>query len=112
MEDSLSDIADIIFCMEKEMRRLGLWAREPPRPEALASKQPFCYDTLAFEQWLQWVFIPRMKRILEQGLAVPQDSDIYPLAEEVFSRSSADTRALLDLIRAFDELILSRGSSE
>lgn len=118
MEDSLSDIADIIFCMEKEMRRLGLWAREPPRPEALASKQPFCYDTLAFEQWLQWlqwlqwVFIPRMKRILEQGLAVPQDSDVYPLAEEVFSRSSADTRALLDLNRAFDELILSRGSSE
>jgi len=94
------------------MRRLGLWTREPPRPEALASRQPFCYDTLAFEQWLQWVFIPRMKRILEQGLELPQDSDIRPLAEEVFSRYSADTSALLGLIRAFDELIVSRSLSE
>ena len=107
MEDSFSEIADIIFCMEEEMRRLGLWARESPRPEALASTLPFCYDTLAFEQWLQWVFIPRMKRILAQGLDLPQGSDIHPLVEEVFSQSRADTRALLDLIRAFDALIVS-----
>ena len=87
------------------MRRLGMWERDPPRPEALASTQPFCFDTLTFEQWLQWIFIPRMKRILEQGLALPRQSDIHPLAEEVFSGYSADTHALLGLIKTFDELI-------
>ncbi|WP_258876037.1 YqcC family protein, partial [Pseudomonas aeruginosa] len=30
-------------------------------PEALASPEPFCVDTLALEQWLQWIFLPRMK---------------------------------------------------
>jgi len=87
------------------MRRLDLWEHESPSPEALASDQPFCFDTLSFSQWLQWVFLPRVKRILERGGPLPAESGIWPLAEECLRGLEPDATYLLSLIRRFDDLI-------
>lgn len=91
------------------MRRLDLWEDETPSPEALASHQPFCFDTLSFSQWLQWVFLPRMKRILERGGPLPAESGIFPLAEECLRGLEPDATYLLTLIDRFDDLIAENG---
>lgn len=90
--------------IEDEMQNQGLWAVEPPSPEALASLAPFCYDTLFFHEWLQWVFIPKMTELLRAGAVPPQPCDISPLAEHSFQDLPQDTDQLLRLIETFDAL--------
>ncbi len=99
------DVADVVLAIEAEMRRIGLWESDAPSPQALASLQPFCYDTLRFDQWLQWIFLVRMRTLLEEGAALPTASDIAPLAEEFFADCEQETDRLLELIRRFDRLI-------
>ncbi|RFQ09873.1 pseudouridine synthase, partial [Pseudomonas sp. ATCC 13867] len=67
MDDRLPAIADQLLLIEREMRAIGLWGEERPSQEALSSQEPFCVDTLALEEWLQWIFLPRMKLIIETG---------------------------------------------
>ncbi len=98
-------VATLIDAIEQEMRRLGLWAQDPPPPAAMASRVPFCYDTLKFWQWLQWILVPRIRLILVDGEPLPAASAIAPLAEVEFRRLPQDTQRLLDLIREFDRLI-------
>ena len=91
--------------MEDEMRRIGLWEAQPPPAEAFSSTVPFCFDSMRFTQWLQWVFLPRTRALLEQGGAMPARSQIAPLAEEMFKQLGGDTRRLLALIGEFDRMI-------
>ena len=91
-------LADLLLAIEAEMRGLGLWQSESPDEEALASLVPFCHDTLRFEEWLQWVFLPKMKQVLEteEGL---------PLAEFSLQQLPQPTDRLLELIEQFDDFI-------
>jgi len=104
-----TDIAELLIDIEAELRQLGLWDRLPPSPEALASDQPFSIDTLTLPQWLQFIFLPNIYRLLEEGQPLPQRCGIAPMAEEYFRglgmASGALERALLEV----DEL-LSRES--
>jgi uncharacterized protein YqcC (DUF446 family) len=98
-------VAELVDAIEQEMRRLELWAEEPPPVAAMASRVPFCYDTLKFWQWLQWILVPRMRLILADGEPLPAASEIAPLAEVEFRRLSQDTQQLLALIRELDRAI-------
>lgn len=110
--DCVSEVADVVLGIEAEMRRLGLWEHEPPSARALSSPEPFCYDTLRFTQWLQWVLVPRMRHILECGEPLPGQSDIYPLADTIFANLPENTDRLLALVRSFDVLITSAAAGE
>jgi uncharacterized protein YqcC (DUF446 family) len=101
-------ISELLTGIEREMRNLQLWSDDSPAPAAMASRMPFCYDTMQFAQWLQWVLLPRMRIILEERGALPESSDIWPLAEHEFEQLEQDTSQLLSLIRSFDELICAR----
>ena len=101
-------LADLLLNIEAELRRLGLWDTNPPEPQALRSTQPFCFDTLTLGQWLQWIFLPRMKRLLEEGGELPGKSEILPLAEEAFRDFAPECRTLLKYIGEFDALINAR----
>lgn len=103
-------VSRLVADMEQEMRRLGLWSSHVPMAEALASRVPFCYDTLHFWQWLQWILIPRIRLIITSDTDLPETSDISPLAEVEFRRLSQDTSSLLQMIREFDQLITNRQS--
>jgi len=94
----------VVDGLEAELRRAQLWDPEPPSEHMLASCQPFCIDTLAFSQWLQWLLIPRMRSVLAGERPMPTRSAIYPLAEDYFE-DLEDSCALLALIERFDQLI-------
>lgn len=102
-------VAEIVDGIEAEMRRIELWEKERPALGRLGSAQPFCFDTLRFHQWLQWLFLPRMQRILAAGGAgMPSESGIHAYAEECLREDPRDTDELLSLIRRFDEVITAR----
>jgi hypothetical protein len=61
--------------------------------------------TLRFEEWLQWIFLPWMKTILEDGKPLPQKSAISSCAEHCLHKDDPPTTDLLKNIRRFDELI-------
>ncbi|WP_217475108.1 YqcC family protein [Stutzerimonas stutzeri] len=108
MDPRVADLADQLLLIERELRVHALWDSFPPDACALASQEPFCVDTLSFEQWLQWVFLPRMKTILEEDEALPAVSGILAMAETVYQGRSQQMAGLLQALERFDALI-SRG---
>ncbi len=97
--------ADCLLSIEAELRRLDWWEQASPGTAALASRQPFCVDTLRFEQWLQWVFIPGMRQLLDSGQSLPQQCAITEMGEVAYAAQPEQAAALLRLLKAFDRLI-------
>lgn len=106
MDYRASALADQLLLIERELRVLGFWATSSPDARSLTSQEPFCVDTLAFEEWLQWIFLPRMKLILERDEALPAVSGILAMAEMVYQGRLEQVSGLLKALRAFDELIV------
>jgi uncharacterized protein YqcC (DUF446 family) len=105
MDERFPEVAEHLLLIERELRVLGWWSEAPPSEQALRSVEPFCVDTLEFEQWLQWIFLPRMKIILEQDLPLPNASGILEMAEMVYASRQQETRFLQQLLAQFDRLI-------
>jgi uncharacterized protein YqcC (DUF446 family) len=105
MDPRLLALADQLLLIERELRRLGWWAGVAPEAERLASVEPFCVDTLSFEEWLQWMFLPRMKLIIEQAAPLPAACAIQPMAEVVWTGEGERVAVLLRLLGEFDRLI-------
>jgi uncharacterized protein YqcC (DUF446 family) len=105
MHDIPNRIADVLLEVEAILRINGKWDESSPGSSALASKQPFCMDTLEFEQWLQWIFLPRMKTTLEETKPLPAKSSIFVYAQECLHKNDPCTDNLLKLIKTFDDLI-------
>ncbi|SDU23840.1 Uncharacterized conserved protein YqcC, DUF446 family [Pseudomonas pohangensis] len=110
MDTRVPQLADHLLLIERELHVLGWWSAESPAQEDLASQEPFCVDTLDFDQWLQWIFLPRMKHIIEQGHPLPAVSGIQQMAEMVYADRPGQVAGLLQLLGAFDRLI--SGASE
>ncbi|MEE3509489.1 MULTISPECIES: YqcC family protein [unclassified Pseudomonas] len=105
MDRRFPRIAEQLLLIERELRVLGWWSDLPPSEQALASREPFSVDTLEFDQWLQWIFLPRMKVILEQDLPLPNASGILEMAEMVYASRQGEARQLQQLLAQFDRLI-------
>lgn len=105
MDVRFPKIADQLLLIERELRVQGWWDEVAPSAEALSSVEPFSVDTLDFEQWLQWIFLPRMKIIVELGHPLPNASGILVMAETVFTDRPEQSRELRRLLAAFDQLI-------
>jgi uncharacterized protein YqcC (DUF446 family) len=101
-------LAEQLLLIENELRQLGWWAAMPPTAEALASEQPFAVDTMDFEQWLQWLFIPRMQQILACGGSLPATCGIQSMAEMALVGRANQARSLLRILGEFDRLIVGK----
>ncbi|MEE4143437.1 MAG: YqcC family protein [Halieaceae bacterium] len=100
-----TDIAELLIDIEAELRQLGQWDRLPPPPEALASDQPFSIDTLTLPQWLQFVFLPTIYRLLEEEQPLPRRCGIAPMAEEYFRGLGLASDALEQALLQMDKLL-------
>ncbi len=105
MDARIPQIADQLLLIERQLRQLGLWAQQAPSAEALASQQPFCVDSLVFEEWLQWIFLPRLKSMLEANAPLPTASGIAAMAEQVFVGRALEVKGLIAALEEFDRLI-------
>jgi uncharacterized protein YqcC (DUF446 family) len=74
----------------------------------MASTAPFHYDTLTFEQWLQFVFIERISLMIENKQPLPSEISLLPMATESFSGLGNQANKLLGVIGQFDDLLSGR----
>lgn len=98
-------IAATLIDIEAELRGIGHWDRVSPPVEALRSEQPFAVDTLRFNQWLQFIFIPRIRFLIEQKEALPSACSITPMAEEFYRGQRLPVAGLLDALARIDALL-------
>lgn len=98
-------IAVTLAAITAQLQDQALWQDTPPSKAKLASKLPFCVDTLTFSQWLQWVMFPKLFVIIETKAALPKKSNMAVMAEQAFKAESADTTELLALIKQLDTQI-------
>lgn len=85
--------------IETEMKKSGLWQNEPLSQDAYTCKEAFCADTMSFEQWLQFVFIPRVQKSLETDGPWPQSSQVG-----VYALKNIEDEGLKVLLAEFDTL--------
>lgn len=90
--------------LQQTMQSLNLWQTVPPAQEAFLSEEPFSLDTMAPEEWLQWVFIPRMHALLESGAPLPNQIAISPYIEEALKEFD-DLATLLAPLVALEALL-------
>ncbi len=100
-------VAELLIDVEASLRQMNLWQDKPPPAEALASTQPFAIDTLGFDQWLQFIFLPTMYHLIENGQQLPTECAIAPMAEEFFRGSELHSRPLELALEEIDRLLTS-----
>lgn len=98
-------LAEILMDIEKELRELQLWSDEVPSAEALASQQPFAVDTLSFQEWLQFIFLPRFYAMIEAKAPLPAVCGVAPMAEQVFQGVNLYTSPLIAHLQRIDVLL-------
>ncbi len=93
-----------LHALEALMREQQLWQSTSPQPEAFASTQPFCLDTLAPFEWLQWVLIPRMHALIDGGHPLPQTFAVAPYYEMALDAAHPSREMMLAELQALDAL--------
>ncbi len=104
MKDRPAQIEQQIQQIEATMQALELYASVRPDDSAFKSCTPFCYDTMSFLEWLQWVMFPKTRELIKRQLPLPTVCEIHPLAEEEFKLLEQETEALLEEILKLDQL--------
>ena len=103
MSDAEKQGNQLLDALETALRHNGLWGNERPSSQALASQQPFACDTLALEQWLQFIFIPRMQTLLSQSPVSVPVMAIKPVAEITWGAQHVNVQTILGQLDAWSE---------
>src|SRR5690349_19513806 len=106
MQPSHEIVAEKIARIEAEMRSIGMWQNEPMPQEKTAAAGAFGQGSMAFEQWLQFVFIPRVNQIVAARAAFPSKSQVGDQAYREWRMwgDAPNVDRLLELLREFDAL--------
>ena len=87
--------------LETAMEQEGVWPKKMPAEQELKnateSAVPFAVDCLAFESWLAFIFIPKMRILLKQEMPLPP-MQITPAAEIYLSSAHQRTLSQLQVI--------------
>ena len=89
--------------IEAELRHIGWWEIERPPPEAFESRTAFFMDTMAYAQWLRYVFVPNVRRIVAGRGDFPDESWVGAQAVREFDGDPHAIR-LTTLLSEFDDL--------
>lgn len=93
--------------LELALKVERLWQSEPPGAE-LETEVPFSAETLLPEQWLQWVFMPKLSLLIEQSSHLP-----YFLLTPYFAHcwgDKANHQAVLKILNQLDALSQSENA--
>ena len=95
-EQLLDELEQVLECYE-------LLQSTPPSPKRLASTEPFAVDTLACHEWLQWIFLPRMRQLVLSGQSLPSNVEMAPYVEEAM-KDQYGAAAVVNVIYRIDAL--------
>ncbi|WP_175405130.1 YqcC family protein [Salinimonas lutimaris] len=83
------------------LKAARLWSETQPEPSALASREPFAIDTLSFEQWLQFIYLPGIREHVQLHQQLPADMAVAPMAHEAYGQ---EHMPLVHLLMVLDNL--------
>lgn len=92
--------------IEAELKAAGLWQEEPLRPEQYEFSQAFAMDTMSFAQWLQFVFLQRVREAIAEN-AFPSRSMVAAQAVRKFD-TVPNAGEVVSALAEFDALIEGR----
>jgi uncharacterized protein YqcC (DUF446 family) len=90
--------------IEAELKSLNRWSKEPLPEEKFENMGAFGSNTMGFEQWLQFVLIPRIKDIVRTKDSFPDGSMLASYAIRVFD-GDPEAGELHELLYQHDALI-------
>ncbi|WP_409240825.1 YqcC family protein [Mergibacter septicus] len=97
--------------LEATMQRLDIWQIDSPSFDALSSTQPFALDHLTATEWLQWIFIPKLRGLATQKQPLPSKIAVTPYLEEACKERDY-LAELLPAVAAIETFLLSAFNSE
>ena len=100
-------LASKAAAIENELRRLKRWQDLPLPPEKFEDMGAFGSNTMTFEQWMQFVLLPRIEHIVRNKEELPTDSMLSTYALRQFD-GDADASNLIALLNDIDELARGR----
>ncbi|HEX6303334.1 MAG TPA: YqcC family protein [Anaerolineales bacterium] len=103
MKDKQAIVEEKISAIEAELRRIGLWQEEPLPKEAYDYTLAFAQDSMAFHQWLQFIFIPQVRNLIESYDEFPKMSQVSAAAVRAFDGWDKANRLII-LLKEFDNL--------
>lgn len=101
MPRSHKEVEILIVKLEQRLREAILWSTDSPSVEPLQSKLPFALDVMPFEQWLQFIFIPKMSEIVSNKSSLPDNLALLPIAEQSLG-AAVNESELIEVIRQID----------
>ena len=96
------NVSTLLDELEKVMKQARLWQDVPPTPEQLRSREPFSIDTLTMLEWIQWVYIVRLRELLSAGIPLPSGASVTPYAEEALKTMGLKLPEFLALLEKLD----------
>lgn len=87
--------------LEDDLIRHSLWSPHRPSKEAMADTSPFCCESMSFENWLQYVFIPKMRGLIAESQSLPSNIAIAPMAHHIWSAHS-ERHSLITILNDLD----------
>jgi uncharacterized protein YqcC (DUF446 family) len=111
IQDQYQQIEQRIAEIEAEMKRIGYWQESPLPAEAYNFQLAFAMDTMAYSQWLQFVFIPRVHSIVESRGVFPPSSSVGTQGLREFD-GDGNALQLVSLLCRFDEQINTVAANE
>jgi uncharacterized protein YqcC (DUF446 family) len=90
--------------IEKELRRSGRWSNEPLAAEKLKDMGAFGENTMCFEEWLQFILVPRIREIVRTKDSFPTGSMIASYAIRVLD-GDPESATLHELLYELDRIV-------
>ncbi len=88
--------------VEAEIKRIGLWQPDPLNPDQYNFHSAFAMDTMTFSQWLQFIFIPKVREAAA-AQHFPTQSQVAAQAIREFD-GIPEASHLITLLSEFDAL--------
>jgi uncharacterized protein YqcC (DUF446 family) len=99
------ELSRLLDDLESELRTLGFWHDVAPSGKALSSEQPFAVDTLTLPEWLQWIYLQRLRALIEAKGPLPRGAMVKPYAEEALKHEQRSVQSLLLVIDRIDQYL-------
>ncbi len=88
--------------IEAELKNLNRWDDQPLAEDKFVDMGAFGSRTMAFEQWIQFILLPRINQIISEQGDFPEKSSVATYAIRNFDGDPAADR-LCDLLSDLDQ---------
>jgi uncharacterized protein YqcC (DUF446 family) len=106
-QDEFAIAAEWANRIEAALRQAGMWQDRPLPDEAYQFTRAFAMDTMAFSQWLQFIFLERIRSIIAERGKFPAQSQVAAQAVREFDGVN-EASELLSVLAQFDHWINHR----